>query len=101
MTASSFRPHSIAEIARRATAAGEQRFFPATREFLDTWQGLSAAERPEALAVEPEPVGEVEDAYLGALAEHLAAVERMERLHGPKRPDDSCRVPISRADWNR
>lgn len=77
MTLPGFRPHSIAEIAERA--AGEaQSFDPAVREFLDAWQSLSEAEKLRALAGEPAPVGEVEDAYLAALAEHLTAVERFE-----------------------
>jgi hypothetical protein len=37
---------SIAEIAERASR-GEQVFDLAVREFLDSWQSLSPAERPE------------------------------------------------------
>jgi hypothetical protein len=74
---STFRPLSIAEIAERA-AAGGQIFDLAVREFLDSWQSFGADDRAEALAEEPVPVGQVEDAYLAALAEHLASVHRMD-----------------------
>jgi hypothetical protein len=66
------RPGKIAEIARRV-ASREDRFDPAVREFLDSWQGMSQPSRAQALAEEPPRVGRVEDAYLGALAEHLAS----------------------------
>ena len=72
MRRSSFRPLSVAEIAERASA-GVQMFDLAVLEFLDSWQALESEERPEALIEEPTAVGLVEDAYLGALAEHLAS----------------------------
>jgi hypothetical protein len=72
----SWRPETIAEIGRRATS-GEDRFDPAVREFLDSWQGMSATARALAIAEEPRPVGKVEDAYLAALAEHLASDDRI------------------------
>jgi hypothetical protein len=68
------RPEKIAEIARRV-AGREDRFDPAVREFLDSWQGMSQQSRAQALTEEPLRLGDVEDAYLGALAEHLASEE--------------------------
>ncbi len=69
------RPRSIAEIADRAKTL-VQPFDTAVREFLDAWQGLSVAERGRALAIEPQTLGGVHDAYLAALAEHLALSDR-------------------------
>ncbi len=47
------------------------------REFLDTWQTMSSHERLSALAQEPALVGQPLDAYLAALAEHLALSSRL------------------------
>ncbi len=70
------RPRAIAEIAERASE-GHGAFDRAVREFLDSWQLMSADERGGALAREPAPVGRVHDAYLAALAEHLALSDRI------------------------
>ena len=70
---------SLAGVARRARA-GED-FQPAVREFLDEFV-LRDDERSryEAIAERPEMTGEPrQDAYLGALAEHLAGVHGLER----------------------
>jgi len=65
------RPGSIAEISERARAQ-TQAFDAAVREFLDSWQSMTAGNRVKALATKPEAVGKIQDAYLAALAEHLA-----------------------------
>ena len=70
------RPEEIAEIARRA-GAGLQAFDPAVREFLDSWQGMDEERRAAAIADEPALVGRIQDAYLAALAEHLALSARV------------------------
>jgi len=70
------RPRSIAQIAERAGGV-HGAFDRAVREFLDTWQSLSAGERSEALAAEPRHLDPIKDAYLAALAEHLALSERV------------------------
>lgn len=72
---------TLAVVARR-TRAGEDFDF-AVREFLDEF-ALRGDDRLRAAAIEtrPESTGDSrQDAYLGALAEHLAAV------HGLTRPD--------------
>jgi hypothetical protein len=72
---------TLAGVARRAKS-GED-FHYALREFLDEFalRGDDAS-RAAAIAELPEETGERHhDAYLGALAEHLAA------LHGLERPD--------------
>jgi hypothetical protein len=70
------RPKTIAEIAEHAKA-GHGAFDRAVREFLDSWQLMSSDARGGALAREPAPVGRVHDAYLAALAEHLALSDRI------------------------
>jgi hypothetical protein len=70
---------SLAGVARRARAGEDFRF--ALREFLDEF-GLRGEDRSrfEAIAERPEPTGDRRhDAFLGALAEHLAAVHELER----------------------
>ncbi len=67
------------ELVSRRVRAGEDLRF-AVREFLDEFdllprQGLRAG----ALRARPHPAGERTDAYLGALAEHLAATRGLER----------------------
>ena len=69
-------PDSIAEIARRA-AAGVQAFDFAVREFLDCWQTMDEAAKRRAILAEPCHVKPVQDAYLAALAEHLAEMDQL------------------------
>jgi hypothetical protein len=75
MSAGSPRPRSVAEIASRAKE-NVQPFDSAVREFLDAWQSMSSEQRITALREEPQTVGAIHDAYLAALAEHLALSER-------------------------
>ena len=92
MRRSNFRPLSIAEIAERA-AAGTQPFDLAAREFLDSWHSLSDEERSEALAETPVPVGRLEDAWLGALAEHLASIHSIDVPEWTEAPERFLREP--------
>ena len=63
------RPSSLCEVAERVSAG--QPFDPMLREFLDEF--YSHAERRETMITEePCPVGTLPDAYLAAVAEHLA-----------------------------
>jgi hypothetical protein len=71
------RPQSISEIADRALH-GLQPFDPAVAEFLDAWQTMPQAERKLAIAIEPARIDRVKDAYLAALAEHLAHESRLD-----------------------
>lgn len=64
------RPSSLREVARRVLD-GAERFDPALREFLDHFYA-DAADRQACIADRPDELGEVEDAYLAAVAEHLA-----------------------------
>lgn len=69
---------TLAGVAARARA-GED-FRHAAREFLDEFTLRGPASRAAAIAARPEPAGDPRyDAYLGALAEHLAAVHGLDR----------------------
>ncbi len=64
------RPATLAEVARRVLAR-QQLFDPALREFLDEFYAHPAL-RQAALRSEPDLIEDVKDAYLAAVAEHLA-----------------------------
>jgi len=70
------RPQSISEIADRVLR-GVQPFDPSVAEFLDEWQTMPQAEREPAITIEPVRIGRVKDAYLAALAEHLASESQL------------------------
>jgi hypothetical protein len=75
----------LLEVSRR-TVGGAQRFDPALREFLDEFYA-HPERRDAALADEPVLLDDVKDAYLAAVAEHLAtshglAVPRWAEGHG-------------------
>lgn len=78
---------SLAGVARRA-AAGEP-FLAAVRELLDEFSLMQTdAQRARALAERPVPTGDPRhDAFLGALAEHLAAASGIERPDWACQPD--------------
>lgn len=72
-----------------ARARGDGDFRHAVREFLDEF-ALRGDERSRsrAIAERPPPTGDPRyDAYLGALAEHLAAVHRLRRPPWSVEPD--------------
>lgn len=70
MSSHSSRPDSLSEVARRV-AAGEQDFDLALREFLDTFYA-NAEHRNAAIQWHPRPLDPLRDAYIAAVAEHLA-----------------------------
>jgi len=65
------RPATLAEVSRRALA-GQQDFDPALREFLDEFYNHPHL-RQTALQQQPDLIEDVKDAYLAAVAEHLAS----------------------------
>jgi hypothetical protein len=68
------RPRSLAEVASIALRHPEE-FNAAAREFLDAYSGSPMEARGALLRDEPAPIGNaVKDAYLAALAEHLASI---------------------------
>lgn len=70
------RPESIWEIAERPCSR-KGRFDAAVREFLDAWQAMTSKTRKAAIAMAPRAIAPVHDAYLAALAEHLALSGRL------------------------
>jgi hypothetical protein len=66
----SARPQTLHDVAARATAG--EAFDPLLHEFLDEVYTADDARRPAMIAAEPPPVGTVHDAYVAAVAEHLA-----------------------------
>lgn len=70
---------TLALVADRVRAGEDLRF--AVREFLDEFSLLPRDDlRDRTIRARPEPTGDARaDAYLGALAEHLAATRGMER----------------------
>jgi hypothetical protein len=71
MHGSGKRPRTLHEVARRHLA-GEDGFDRSLREFLDSFYLMPPPDRPASIAACPEPIGDVHDAYLAAVAEHLA-----------------------------
>ncbi len=71
MTDLSKRPGTLAEIASRVLA-GQQDFDPALREFLDEFYS-HPPRRQSGLQREPDLIEDVKDAYLAAVAAHLAS----------------------------
>ena len=68
------RPSTLAEVAT-ITLRHPEEFDAATREFLDAYWASPIEARGAMLRDEPAPTGNaVKDAYLGALAEHLAGI---------------------------
>jgi hypothetical protein len=87
------RPASIFEIARRAHS-GEREFDMSVREFLDAWQSMSTQQRLAALADEPQELHGVKDAYLAALAEHLALSDRLDVPAWTEQPERFLSEPF-------
>jgi hypothetical protein len=70
MNALGMRPRSVRDVSLRV-AAGEQAFDPAVREFLDHFYANPAAQA-DSVRDAPVRLDDLRDAYLGAVAEHLA-----------------------------
>jgi hypothetical protein len=66
------KPRTLGEVVRRVRA-GEQKFDPALREFLDSFY-VKAGSRQQAIEARPEAIDAVHDAYVAAVAEHLARI---------------------------
>ena len=64
------RPTSLEDVAARALSG--EAFDPLLREFLDLFYGGSADGMASAIACAPARIGAIHDAYLAAVAEHLA-----------------------------
>jgi len=73
------KPRSLGEVVRRVKA-DEQKFDPSIREFLDAFYS-NPDSRQQAIEDRPASIDAVHDAYVAAVAEHLA------RVHGLSIPD--------------
>lgn len=71
MTADSRRPRTLLEVSRRAKKGDAQIFDRVASEFLDAFYA-NPKRRQAALRDRPAPLDPVRDAYLAAMAEHLA-----------------------------
>jgi hypothetical protein len=72
----SFRPRTLFEVANRA-ADGKQGFDLALREFLDSFHA-NAEQRKAAIQQQPQALDPLRDAYIAAVAEHLARCYRLD-----------------------
>jgi hypothetical protein len=72
MTLFGRKPASLGELVRRVKA-GEQKFDPSLREFLDSFY-LNPGTRRQALEDRPASIDAIHDAYVAAVAEHLARI---------------------------
>ena len=70
------KPRSLVEVVRRVKA-GEQKFDPSLREFLDSFYA-NPDSRQQAIEERPTSIDAVHDAYVAAVAEHLARVYRLQ-----------------------
>jgi hypothetical protein len=70
MTTSVRRPRTLFEVARRVRC-GEQKFDAAMLEFLDSFYA-DPEDRASAIRDRPELIDSLRDAYLSAVAEHMA-----------------------------
>ncbi|MCK1732773.1 hypothetical protein IVA79_02115 [Bradyrhizobium sp. 138] len=66
------KPATLSDVIRRVRA-GEQKFDPSLREFLD-WFYMNPHARQQAIEERPDSTDAVHDAYVAAVAEHLARV---------------------------
>jgi hypothetical protein len=66
------KPATLGEVVRRVKA-GERTFDPSLREFLDSFYA-NPDQRPRAIEERPASLDVVRDAYVAAVAEHLARV---------------------------
>jgi hypothetical protein len=93
VTHTSNRPECIAEIARLAKE-GAQPFDAAVREFIDAWQFMPPSAHASAIRQEPCRLDAIRDAYLAALAEHLALSDRIDVPEWTEHPTRFLREPF-------
>lgn len=65
-------PGTLVEVVRRVKT-GERTFDPSIREFLDSFY-VKRDTRQQAIEEQPDSIDAVHDAYVAAVAEHLARV---------------------------
>jgi hypothetical protein len=75
MTLFAKKPRTLKEVVRRAKD-GERKFDPSLLEFLDSFYS-DPASRQQAIDERPASIDALHDAYVAAVAEHLARVHRL------------------------
>jgi hypothetical protein len=75
MTSLGKKPKTLCEVVRRVNS-GEQQFDPSLHEFLDSFYANSNS-RQAALEDRPTSIDALHDAYIAAVAEHLARLHRL------------------------
>lgn len=86
------KPASLGEMVRRVKA-GERKFDPALREFLD-WFYSNPDARQHSLEERPVSIDALHDAYVAAVAEHLARVYDLPIPEWSEVHGDGLRVPF-------
>lgn len=86
------KPSSLGEMVRRVKA-GEQKFDPSLREFLD-WFYSNPRARQKALEERPASIDALHDAYVAAVAEHLARVHGLQIPEWSEDHGDGLRAPF-------
>ena len=86
------KPNSLGEVVRHVKA-GEQKFDPSLREFLDSFYA-NADTRQQAIEEQPDSIDAVHDAYVAAVAEHLARVYGLPIPEWSETHGDELREPF-------
>ena len=87
------KPGTLGEVVRRVKA-GEQRFDPALREFLDSFY-VNTDSRQQAIEEQPHSIDAVHDAYVAAVAEHLAHPSNAQLPRGQDRVRAVAGIPVA------
>lgn len=86
------KPGTLREVVRRVKA-GEQTFDPSIREFLDSFY-MSGDSRQRAIDDEPDSIDALHDAYVAAVAEHLARVYELRMPEWSESHGNGLREPF-------
>jgi hypothetical protein len=86
------RPKTLEAVARESQDGSA--FDPLLREFLDEFYVAGREQRQDAIASEPPRLGQIYDAYLAAVAEHLALRFRLRIPDWTERGDRFLESPF-------
>ena len=99
------KPATLAEVVRRAKA-GEREFDPSLRKFLNSFY-VNPDSRQQAIEERPESIDALHDAYVAAVAEHLARVYGLRYPSGARptatdftNPFSPVVCNLSRGSWS-
>lgn len=86
------KPRTLAEVVSRVKT-GERTFDPSMREFLDSFY-VNGNSRQQAIEERPEPIDALHDAYVAAVAEHLARVYELRMPEWSETHGNGLREPF-------